>query len=380
MASIAQSVRDNLVYASGYLKGRSFTIPTSPSELYGTVVSRFTSLVSLPLPFLSFLALPFFSGTSTTVNLVFFYLTWSAIVLSHDQLTVELYGTLVVRLFSFVLPALGFLAFDCFAPSLSKGLKNRGSSQLPLHLGQRKLLEVVGVALGNVLLAIALQWVLELLFTDVLHLKSILRVTSVVPLPWNILKDVARGFAIRSVLIYVLHRYVLHTYDSPLKSWHLQWQHSIELPFSLVAAYDHPINYLLVGWLPAFLPAYLFRFHVLTWHLFVALCSLEDLFVFSGYAVLPSDIVLVGMARRMDEHFAVVAEGKDAGNFGRFGLLDFACGTICQNEGDAVDDIQSEAEKHNVTQRASSAINGAVAGIKGKSKSKPSTRSQSKKA
>lgn len=369
--TMMQAIRDNIVYASGYLKGRSFSLPTSFAEL----VSKATSFVSLPLPFLSFLALPFFSGTSTTVNLVFFYLTWSALVLSHDQLTIELYGTLATRLFCFVLPALGFLAFDCFAPSLSKGMKNRGARQLPLKLGRNKLLEVVGVALANVSLALALQAALELLVTEVFHLRSILRVTTTIPLPWNILKDVAKGLVVRGVLIYVVHRYVLHTYDSPLKSWHIQWQHSIPLPFSLAAAYDHPANYLLKEWLPTFIPAYLFRYHVLTWQLFVALCSLEELFVFSGYAVLPSSIVLAGMARRMDEHFAVVSEGNDVGgNFGRFGVLDFVCGTVCQGEGDAMDDVHDEAEKHAVPERAEGALNGAMAAIKGRGRPKGSRK------
>ncbi|KAK3720381.1 hypothetical protein LTR37_003792 [Vermiconidia calcicola] len=378
MASIQQLIRDNAVYASGYLKGRSFTVPTSFSELYAFTTSKLTSLVSVPLPFLSFLALPFFSGTSTTISLVFFYLTWSAFVLSHNQLTVELEGTLAVRLLCFVLPALGFLGFDCALPSLSKGIKDRGSVQSPLLLGRRKLLEVIGISLLNVGLGIALQAIFELGFTEILHLRSILKVTTIVPLPWTIFKDVAKGFVIRGVLVYTINRFLMHTYESPLKTWHLRWQHSISLPFSLVAAYDHPVNHLLSNWLPTFLPAYLFRFHVLTWHLFVALCSLEDLFLFSGYAVLPSTIVLAGMARRTDEHFAVVSEEKAAGNFGRFGVLDVICGTTCQNEDDAMDDMQLEAEKHHIQERAQGGVNGAIAGLKGQAKSRV-TRSQNKK-
>ncbi|KAK3696559.1 hypothetical protein LTR37_017901 [Vermiconidia calcicola] len=316
MASIQQSIRDSVVYASGYLKGRSFTVPTNFSELYAFATSKLTSLVSVPLPFLSFLALPFFSGTSTTVSLVFFYLTWSAFVLSHNQLTVELEGTLAVRLLCFVLPVLGFLGFDCALPSLSKGIKNRGSVQSPLLLGRRKLLGVIGISLLNVGLGIALQAIFELVFTEILHLKSILKVTTIVPLPWTIFKDVAKGFVIRGILVYAVNRFLMHT--------------------------------------------------------------LEDLCVFSGYAVLPSTIVLVGMARRTDEHFAVVSEEKTAGNFGRFGVLDVICGTTCQNEDDAMDDMQVEAEKHHIQERAQGGVNGAIAGLKGQAKSRV-TRSQNKK-
>lgn len=271
-----------------------------------------------------------------------------------------------MRFLCFALPALGFAVFDGTAPSLSRGIKNRGTKQLPLaQLERKKLLEIAGFALLNISLSIVLELVLEVFGTGVLRMRSILKVTSIVPLPWNILKSVAGGFILRGILIYVAHRSV-HTYDSPLKTWHLQWQHSVSLPFSLVAAYDHPANYLLISWLPTFLPAYLFRWHVLTYHLFVALCSLEDLFVFSGYAVLPSSIILLGMARRTDEHFAVVDEGKAVGNFGRWGLMDFVCGTTCAGEDDAMEDMHQEAEKHNAKERAQTAMDGVTSAIKGK--------------
>ncbi|RMY30910.1 hypothetical protein D0866_07667, partial [Hortaea werneckii] len=220
-------------------------------------------------------------------------------------------------------PALSALLFDCTVPSLAKSIKARGKKQLPTNLGRKKLLEVIIVSVLNVFLAVAVQAALELLTTEVLHLRSNIKVTSLVPLPWTILKDVAKGIVLRGVLRYFIHRFLLHTWSTPLQSWHLSWQHSVQLPFSLVATYDHPVVHLLSQWLPVFLPALLFRFHVLTWHVLLAVASLEDLFVYSGYAVLPSSIVLAGMARRADAHFAAVRDEKPAGNFGHLGLLDF---------------------------------------------------------
>ena len=375
MGSVAQAVRDRVFYSEGWLHG---TLPRSLSDLYGSAVGQLTTLISLPLPFLSFLAVPFFSGTSTTLSLAFFYLTWSAFVLSHDQLAVEFYGAFLVRLLCFFLPALGFAIFDSTAPRMSRGLKNRGTNHLPLaQLERRKLLEVIGVAALNISLSILLELVLELLTTGVFRMRSVFKVTSFVPLPWNILKHVVGGLIFRGLLIYGAHRF-LHNYDSPLRTWHLQWQHSVSLPFSLVAAYDHPVNYLLMQWLPTFLPAYLVRFHVLTWHLFLALCCLEDLFVYSGYAVLPSNIVLLGMARRTDEHFAVVDEGKAPGNFGRLGVLDFIFGTTCVGVDDAADDLYKEAEKHNVKERTETAMDGVESAVKGKQRSKGGAKGQNK--
>jgi len=290
------------------------------------------------------------------------------LVASHDPLTIEVGGTLLVRLFCFLLPALGFLAFDCAVPNLANGLKARGEKQLPSRLDRNKLLEVVSVGISNVLLSVALQAGLELLATQVFHLRSILKVTTIVPLPWTIAKDVAKGLVSRGILRYYVHRYLLHTYNTPLKTWHRSWQHSIRLPFSIIAAYDHPLNYLLSQWLPAFLPAYLFRYHVLSWHILLAIVSLEELFVYSGYAVLPSSIVMAGIARRTDAHFVAVKEEKQVGNFGQIGLLDFVYGTTCSEEVDVMDDLQSEAGKHHLQQRAEDAVQGAVAGLQRKQK------------
>ena len=136
MDAISRYIRDTL-------RGPSFA---SLFDLYRLGASRLTGLLSLPLPFLSFLALPFYAGGSTTVNLLFFYLTWSTLVIGHDQLTVELFGIATVRLLCFLLPALAFLAFDCAIPKVSKTIKARGEKQLPLALGRDRLVHIVSVS------------------------------------------------------------------------------------------------------------------------------------------------------------------------------------------------------------------------------------------
>lgn len=358
-----QALRDKVLWSYGYFQGRSVLLPRSIPELYGMAMSKVTSFVALPLPFLSILALPVFGGKSTSLSLVFVYLKWSSLVFAHDPLSLEIYGTLAARILFFLLPALVFLAFDYGTPSLSKNIKAYGEKNLPSKISNGRLLRIASVGVANVLLSVILQAVLEMLFTDVLNLRSILKVTSLVPLPWSIAKDVVKGLALRGVLHYYIHRYLLHTYDSPLKTWHLKWQHSIQLPFSLAAAYDHPVCHLLVNWLPDFLPAYLFRFHVLTWHIFVAITSLETLFIYSGYAVLPSSIVLAGMARRTDAHFVTAASKREPCNFGHWGILDLLLGTNCKDTASVIDDLQDEAHKHRFEERAQKAARGALDGL-----------------
>jgi len=72
------------------------------------------------------------------------------------------------------------------------------------------------------------------------------------------------------------------------------------------------------------------------------------------------------MARRTDAHFETVHAGTEPGNFGALGLLDFVCGTTCKHEVDVVDDVQSEAIKHHVRERAEDAVRGALDGVRGK--------------
>ncbi|KXT12970.1 hypothetical protein AC579_3151 [Pseudocercospora musae] len=362
-------VRDQFTYSQGYMQGRYVALP-SFSDFYGSMVSKLTSFISIPLPLLSMLALPIFGGSSTTISLGVFWLTWFGLVSSHSHLTIELYGTLAIRCCLFLLPALGFLAFDCVLPKLSRRMKARGREHLPLRLGRDKVLRIAGIAVGNVLLSVLLQSCLEILVSRILHLRSLIKVSSTIPLPWSILKDILGGLAVRGVAHYVVHRYYLHTYDTFLKTWHMGWQHSISFPFSVVAAYDHPVNFLLAVWMPTILPAYLFRWHVLTWHLFTAITSLEDLFIYSGASVMPSTIILVGMARRIEAHFESVQAGNDIGNFGRLGLLDILVGSTCKDEDDVLDDINEETEKHNVKERAQGAVNSVMDGIERKQKAR----------
>ncbi|KYG46680.1 hypothetical protein M433DRAFT_64636, partial [Acidomyces richmondensis BFW] len=374
--SIMQAARDYAIYARGYIQGRLFSLPHSPTELYGVLVSKVTSLITLPLPLLSVLALPFFGGSGTTVNLVVFYLTWSALVATHNPHAIESGGTLLIRLLCFLLPALSSLAIDCAVPSLSKRFKAQGARQLPIHLVRNKggLVEIAGIAVLNTLLSVLLQAALEYATTQMLHMRSLLKVTAIAPLPWTMVKDVAKGYIVHGILRYMIHRYVLHTVKSPLRTWHLQWQHSVRLPFSLIAAYDHPVNYLLSQWLPVFAPAYLFRYHVLTWHVLLALTSLEELLVYSGFAVLPSSIIIPGMARRTDAHFESVRSGR-IGNFGNLGVLDFVFGTACDSEVNVVDDLESETAKHRLQDRIESAVGSALKGEPHKLSAKPKNMS-----
>lgn len=120
---------------------------------------------------------------------------------------------------------------------------------------------------------------------------------------------------------------------------HTSWQHSVSPPYALVANYDHPLAYVLHLFLPTYLPAVFFRFHLLTYHIYLAIVSIEETFAYSGYNALPNGFILGGIARRQERH--LMGDGK--GNYGCFGLVDLVIGTSLGD--DMLDDIREEAEK-----------------------------------
>ena len=304
----------------------------------------------LSIPALSFLVIPAFSSYGTSVNLLFFYMTWAILIRSNDPIQVELYGTLGTRVLFYILPSLAFLAFDSIWPSLAMTLKEHGKPALPTSKEQwsRRGLwwKITLFSVANVLLSVALQISLELFVTRVLHLRSLLRLSTGVPLPWSIAKDLFFGFILRESFTYTLHRHVLHSEHSRLTDLHEKWQHSVHVPFSLVAHYDHPLPYLIHSFVPMYLPAILFRFHLLTYQIYLIFVSLEETFAYSGYNLLPSAFILGGIARRHENHFI----GNRNGNFGCFGLADMLMGTNLGT--DLVDDVIDEVEEEDFERKA----------------------------
>ncbi|KAF2750381.1 hypothetical protein M011DRAFT_517483 [Sporormia fimetaria CBS 119925] len=319
-------------------------------------------LTSLTLPLAPFFAIPMLSSWSTSLNLIFFSLTWTTIAATYSPLQLEFFAPLVLRTFLYIIPSAIFLLFDLGVPSLAEQIKAQREYALAGRQkgGRRKIVHVVSWSIFNVLLGVALQAGLEWLVTDVLQFRSLLMIKGSkwslnhLPNPWGLFKHVILGVVLRNLLQYYIHLHILHSPNGGvLSSWHQRWHHSVRLPYSFVAAYDHPACYLVHRFVPMYLPAVVFRFHMMTYLILVAWFSLEELFTYSGYSVLPSTIMLRGMARRTDAH--MMSQGE--GNFGPLGLLDWAHGTTLGR--DVVDDLKAEMEKHDVKECSERAVEGA---------------------
>jgi sterol desaturase/sphingolipid hydroxylase (fatty acid hydroxylase superfamily) len=97
---------------------------------------------------------------------------------------------------------------------------------------------------------------------------------------------------------------------------------------------------LVSNFIPTYAPAVFFRFHMLTYLLYLVIVSIQETFTYSGYTVMPTSFLLAGTARRNDMHLLTDGEG----NFGPWGIMDWLCKTNVE-DADFADDGRDEAEE-----------------------------------
>ena len=331
---------------------------TSPfSSTYGTITGTMGALASVP--FLSFLIVPIFGSWSTSLNLLFFYLTWATLVLSHGPLRVEIISTLAIRTLFYLAPSLFFFAFDALVPSAAESFKAQGAAALPLrHASRRKTLRYarfLAWSVGNILISTLAQTATALLLKAFYPTYPALNVSISLPAPFRMFTDLLKGYLARELLTYTTHRFLLHSDSTaPIPAYltaaHESWYHSLPTAIPLSGSYDHPVAYLVRVFIPQILPAVVFRFHLLTYLLYLSIISLEETFAYSGYSSVPTNFILGGIARRVDAHVACGGEG----NYGCWGLVDWVMGTSVG--GDLLEDAEDEADKHDLQGRARAKI------------------------
>ncbi|KAF4782366.1 sterol desaturase family protein [Colletotrichum scovillei] len=287
--------------------------------------------ILLSLPIVSYFLAPSITSWTTSLNLLFFYMTWTTLVLSHGPLKIQLLGAVAIRLILWLIPSLAFLLFDTLLPSLSESIKTAGAAALPPTHGPT-ILKTLALALFNLALSAALEGGTSLAYASYFR-EPLFRASSALPLP-----------RLTSTRVGKLHASYAHVRAAP--------------PFSLMLFADHPIPFLLHRIVPIFVPAVVLRPHLLTYFLFVGFCTIEETMAMSGYSVVPG-IVMGGITRRTAIHYA----GQGDGNFGAWGVLDWAHGT---SEGqDVIDDMKAEAEKHRIKERSERAANNGVGFVQG---------------
>ncbi|KAF4999882.1 hypothetical protein FGRMN_2120 [Fusarium graminum] len=312
--------------------------------------------VLLSLPILSYLLSPASASWSTSLNLLFFYMTWTALVLSHTSLRIRLLGTLAIRTVLYLIPSLLTLLFDASVPSVAESIKLGGRASLPPR-DTRLLTRQVGLAVVNLALVTAVEGASVLGFNYVLK-EDDFKTNSALPLPWQLAKHIVLMLTAREVLTYYIHRNILHS-KGAIANYHKRFSHARSAaPYSLVLFADHPIPLFLHHFIPIYLPAIALRPHLLTYFLFLALCTAEETLATSGYSVVPG-IIMGGMTRRTAVHYA----SGGGCNYGAWGLLDWMNST--SRGRDVLDDVRAEAEKHNVKGRSAKKLDSGMGALQG---------------
>ncbi|RAK97019.1 sterol desaturase family protein [Aspergillus ibericus CBS 121593] len=302
----------------------------------------------------SFLAFPvvlsFFvysSPSFTTLNLIFFYMTWTTLILSHSPFKVEVVGTITVRLLFYVLPSALFYLFDILVPSAAVLLKAHGEQGLPTRSKRFRIrakdFKVIGWSLFNISMSIIVQGIIESVRIGYFKTRSALKVSFSIPfLPWSIGLHLLYVLLLRETLAYCIHRFVLHNTKYRITRYltrlHETWYHELHAPYPTTAHYDHPLPYLLRNTIPTLIPAVLCRLHMITYAIYLTIVSLEETLAYSGYSTMPMDFLLLGgIARRVDRHLISWPEG----NYGPWGILDWILQTTIPDEGGEVVEVVS---------------------------------------
>ena len=340
--------------------------------------------ILLSLPVASYFFTTSLTSWSTSLNLLFFYMTWTTLVLSHSPVKIELIGSLTLRLVLWLIPSLFFLLFDTLLPSLAESIKYNGASALPPRNAQATA-KLVGLAILNLALEAGVEAGVSIGLATLLQ-QPVFKTSSTLPLPWQMIKHIALLFVAREGLTYAIHRYLLHGPSggatARLGKLHGGYAHARRAPpFSLLLMGDHPVPFLLHRFVPRYLPAVLLRqrLHLLTYFLFVGLCTLEETLALSGYTVVPG-ILMGGIARRTAIHYA-----KPTGNYGAWGVVDWVSGTSLGK--DVMADVRDEAEKHRLKERSTvaagelgDAVQESIDGLRRSTRSKARKNRKSVKA
>ncbi|EGR53142.1 uncharacterized protein TRIREDRAFT_53859 [Trichoderma reesei QM6a] len=311
--------------------------------------------VLFSIPMISYFLGPALTSWSTSLNLLFFYMTWSTLVLSQPPLVVHTAGILAIRIVFFLLPSLATLLFDVSLPSLAEGIKHGGRSALPPR-DAKSLSRLVGLVLLNMAILTAVEAGIDFAFTHFFFKEPIFKTATTLPLPWQIFKHVLILLSARESLLYAIHRFVLHTKSSnatlrALSKRHQKYAHAkAGAPFSLRLLADHPLPLLCYKFIPLFLPAALLRPHILTYFLVFLLCTGEETLAMSGYTIVPG-IIMGGIVQRTAIHYA----GKGTSNYGSWGILDWINGT--SRGRDVLEDVKKEADKHQLQERSAKKVN-----------------------
>lgn len=239
--------------------------------------------------------------------------TWASIVAAHSSEKIEVMGTFLTQLTTYLLLALFFTPLDFSDPLV---LRNYGLRAMTKRV-KVSLLRKFGIsAFRNQLIAAALHALQLALFQRLALPTPISRVTASIPNFREVFRDIFLCTLGREVLYYYLHR-LLH---NPRLYFHIhKHHHQFAPPLAIAGHHFHPVDYIITGVLPVVIPAWVLKAHVLTMWLNIILVFTEASVVHCRY--------------NFYEMFDLKPTSHDLHhkynnvNFGVFGAMDYIHGT-----------------------------------------------------